>query len=266
MKYFILISFIFLSIFTGCENEEIISPKISYDELLVIQSELITNSVFPGVRVTKTLPLGVPFNIKNAEIKNATLYLRVNGIKIIPLHYTSDGLYKPLYEFKVQKGELYELFGERDIQTFYAKTIIPFKPEVNSTSYNLSGNFAEATVKSFKDEVYAALWIVDTGIIKTADNFYSVSVPENVSEISTINVRSAAYLKEYRTSEYNGGRFIQVYAFDRSFDDYFKTKVQSETISNPYVQESGSTIWNIQGAKVIGMFIGITEGDILMVN
>lgn len=266
MKHLLFLSVISLFIFTSCENEEVISPEVSYEELIVIQSELNADLIFPGVRVTKTIPLGVSFNIKNSEIKNATLYLRVNGIKIIPLHYTSDGLYKSLYEFKVQQGELYELFGESRTQTFYAKTIIPYKPEVNSTSYNYGGNFAEANVKSLNGEVYAALWIVDTGVIKSAVDFYSVSVPGNISEISTINVISSAYPTEYQTQEYNGRRYIQVYAFDSSFDSYFKTKTQSQTINNPFVQESGTTVWNIQGAKVIGMFIGVTKGDILKVN
>jgi hypothetical protein len=266
MKYYLIISILFLLIFTGCENEEIISPDISYDELLVVQSELNADLFFPGVRVTKTLPLGTTFNIKSAEIKNAILYLRVNGIKIIPLHYTTDGLYKPLYEFRVREGEIYELFGERDSQTFYAKTIIPFKPEVFSTSFNSGSQFAEANIKSLNGEVYAALWVVDVGSFKMADNFYNISVPENISVVSTINVRSAPYPAEYQNIYYNGRRYIQVFSFDSAFNNYFKTKIQSETINNPYVQGSGTTVWNLQGSKVIGMFIGVTKGDIVKVN
>ena len=266
MKYLLIISFIFLCVFTGCENEEIINPTTSYDELLVVQSELIANSIFPGVRLTKTLPLGIPWDIQDAEVKDATLYLRKNGVQIIPLHYSSEGIYEPLYNFTLQEGEVYELFGERANQTFYAKTIIPQAPIVNSTSFNLSGKYLEATVRSFGIEVYAAIWIITSGNNISADNFYSVSVPEIISETSTINARSASLPDEYLASTYDGRRAIQVFSFDRSFSDYFNTSTEGEAINNPYVKGTGNTIWNIQGNKVIGMFIGYNKSGVLIVN
>ena len=266
MKYLLIISFIFLSVFTGCENEEIINPTTSYDELLVVQSELIANSIFPGVRLTKTLPLGIPWDIQDAEVKDATLYLRKNGVQIIPLHYSSEGIYEPLYNFTLQEGEVYELFGKRDKQSFYAKTIIPYTPIINSTTYNFSGKYLEATVRSFENEVYTAIWIIASGNNISADNFYSVSVPEIISATSTINVRSASLPDEYLASTYDGRRAIQVFSFDRSFSDYFNTSTEGEAINNPYVKGTGNTIWNIQGNKVIGMFIGYNKSGVLIVN
>ena len=58
------------------------------------------------------MPLGVSYNIKQAELKNVTAYLIKNEVQVIPLHYTSDGLYKSLYEFYVREGESYELVAE----------------------------------------------------------------------------------------------------------------------------------------------------------
>jgi hypothetical protein len=266
MKYFIIISFIIVSVFTGCENEEIINTTIAYDELLVVQSELIANSIFPGVRLTKTLPLGIPWDIQSAEVKDATLYLRKNGVQVIPLHYSTEGIYEPLYNFTLQEGEIYELFGERDKQTFYAKTIIPYAPIVNSTSFNLGGKYLEATVRSFENEVYAAIWIITSGNNISADNFYSVSVPEIISETSTVNVRSSSFPDEYLASTYDGRRAIQVFSFDRSFNDYFNTSTEGETINNPYVKGTGNTVWNIQGNKAIGMFIGYKKSTVIIVN
>jgi hypothetical protein len=266
MKYFSIISLIFLSLFTGCENEEIIDSTTSYNEKLVVQSELIANSIFPGVRLTKTLPLGIPWNIQNAEVKDATLYLRKNGVQIIPLHYNTEGIYEPLNNFTLLENEVYELFGERDKQSFYAKTIIPRTPIVNSTNFNFSGKYLEAIVRSFEHEVYAAIWIITSGNNISADNFYSISVPEIISETSTINVRSSSLPDEYLASTYNSRRAIQVFSFDHSFNDYFNTSAEGEAINNPYVKGTGNTIWNIQGNKVIGMFIGYNKSDVLIVN
>jgi len=266
MKYFNIILLPFLSFFIGCENEELLNPELSYQQKLVVQCQISADIYFPGVIVTKTLPLDVEFDIKLAEITNATLYLRKNGFQIIPLHYIENGLYKPLYDFRPHQEDYYELYGEWNEYNFYAVTKIPVKPVVNNVNFNSSGFYPEADVNIFKDEVYAALWAVDLGVYKTADDFYSVSVPQDNTINNPINVRSAAYPIEYQSSNYNGRRYIQIYSFDRSFDDYFKTKVQNEEINNPYVQGSGNTVWNVKGEKVIGMFIGVTKGDILKVN
>ena len=61
-------------------------------------------------------------------------------------------------------------------------------------------------------------------------------------------------------------RSMQIYSFDRSFDAYFKTKTQNEEINNPYVQGSGSTVWNVKGDNVIGMFLGLNKSDFIPVN
>src|SRR4030042_3887703 len=97
MKYLFEILFVLILItISGCENEEILTPQFEYEEYIVVQAEIQANKYFPAVRFTKTLPLGVPYRIEDAELKNVTAYLKRNGVQIIPLIYTSQGLYKPL--------------------------------------------------------------------------------------------------------------------------------------------------------------------------
>ena len=62
-------------------------------------------------------------------------------MQVIPLIYTSDGLYKPHYDFYVEEGETYELYAERDGKFIYGKTIIPYSPEINSVNYNAAGYY-----------------------------------------------------------------------------------------------------------------------------
>ncbi len=266
MKNFLFILILFTSFFIGCENEELLNPELRYTQKIVVECELSSVGFFPGVRLTKTLPLGVKFDIKLAEIKEAILYLRINGFKIVPLHYTENGIYKPLYELKAIEEEYYELFGEWENYKFYAVTKIPVKPVINFVKYNPGGFYSEADVKTFKDEVYGALWAVDIGSFDTAKDFYNIAVPQENSSNNSIKVRNAAYPKNYQASIYDGRRYIRVYSFDHSFNEYFKTKDQNKDIDNPYVQGSGNTIWNVKGNDVIGMFIGVSKSDSILIN
>lgn len=262
----ILISFLLtIILFSSCENEEVLYPEIAFKEQIVIQSEMHPFETFPGVRITKTLPVGSIFNITEAEVKTAVVYIRINNIQIVPLHYVSEGLYKPLYDFNVEQRQKYELFGEFEDKTFYSKTIIPSKPIVISTTYNNIDHYVQAELNTFTDEVYSALWVVNTGNLKTEENYFNVFKAENNS-IANIHVRTGEYPEIYQSATYNGSRYIQVCSFDKSFDNYFKTFGSTSTINNPYVQGSGVTIWNVQGNDVIGMFIGVAKGDIIWVN
>ncbi len=266
MKHFKVILFLCLLFFIGCENEELINPEFDYQQKLVIQCQFSVDRNFPGVIVTRTLPLDVEFNINLAEITNATLYLRINGYQIIPLHYFENGVYKPLYDFRPIEGDYYELYGEWNEYSFYALSKVPVKPVVRNVNFNSSGFYSEVDVITSKDEVYAALWAVDQGTYQTANDFYNVSVPSSYTNNNTVSVRSAEYPVEYQSSIYDGRRYISVYSFDRSFDAYFKTKTQNEEINNPYVQGSGSTVWNVKGENVIGMFISYNKSDFIFVN
>src|SRR5574338_49974 len=93
MKYLKIISLLLLMIFTSCENEELLSVDSAYKELLVVQSEIIPGSIFPGVRLTKTLPLGIPYDINLSEIKDATIYIRIDSIKIIPFQPNLENVF-----------------------------------------------------------------------------------------------------------------------------------------------------------------------------
>jgi len=265
MKFiFVLISLVFISLVSGCESEEIVNVDLVYEEYTVVQAELIPGKHFPGVRFTRTLPLGVPYNIKDAEIKNITAYLRLNGVQVIPINYTDDGLYKPLYNFYINEGDTYELFAEQDDKFIYSITKIPLKPEVNSPNYDRNDYHLYADVNVKSNEVYAALWIVTTGNAIQAEDFFSVS--SSGSQNSIVRVRTSPLPEEYVSGIYLGNRMIQVYALDKSYKDYFYTRNSGQQLNDPFIQGTGGVVeWNVKGDKVIGLFIGVTPGDIIEV-
>ena len=265
MKFiFALILLVSISFITGCESEEIVNVELVYEEYTVVQAQLIPGKHFPGVRFTRTLPLGVPFNIKDAEIKTITAYVRLNGVQVIPIIYTEDGLYKPIYNFYINEGDTYELFAEQGDKFIYSITKIPFMPRVTSTNYDQNDYHLYANVNVQNDEVYAALWIVTVGNGIRAEDFFSVSSPGNQN--STVTVRTSPLPEEYISGNYSGNRMIQVYAMDKSFKDYFYTRNSGQQLDDPFIQGTGGAVeWNVQGDKVIGLFIGVTPGDIIEV-
>ncbi|MBK9098195.1 MAG: DUF4249 family protein [bacterium] len=254
LKLFFVLILISLS---ACENEELVNPEFSYEEYVVVQAEIQANRYFPAVRFTKTLPLGVPYRIEDAELKNVIAYIKRNGIQIIPLIYTSKGLYQPLEDFFVVEGETYELFAMYNDTYIYSITQVPYKPELTNVYYNSSGHNLNATVSSKAGEVYAAIWIVTTTPSAKADDYFAVTsaIPgtDVIATTSTIP-------EEYRGGNYSGLRYIQVNSFDQSFKDYFNTRTAGSQINDPYVQGGGEITWNVHGDKVIGMFIGVSKG------
>ena len=258
MKRLIKIVFVLiLVIFSGCENEEILTPQFEYEEYIVVQAEIQANKYFPAVRFTKTLPLGVPYKIENAELKNVTAYLKRNGVQIIPLVYTSQGLYKPLDDLFVVEGETYELFAMYEETFVYSITRIPYKPEILNTYYNSSEYSLNAEVNSREGEVYAAIWLVTTTPPVNAEDYYAVS---SAAAGSNVVVSTSPLPQKFRTNNYSNFRYIQVNSFDQSFKDYFNSRTSGSEINDPYVQGGGEIIWNVQGEKVIGMFIGVSRG------
>jgi len=263
MKYLFKVLFVLILItLSGCENEEILTPQFEYEEYIVVQAEIQANRYFPAVRFTKTLPLGVPYRIEDAELKDVTAYLKRNGVQIIPLIYTSEGLYKPLDDFFVVEGETYELFAMRDETFIYSITQIPYKPEITNAYYNSSTYSINANVNAKEGEVYAALWIVTTTPAVKADDYYAVF---STAPGSNIIVSTSSLPQQYRSGNYSGLRYIQVNSFDQSFEAYFNSRTSGSEITDPFVQGGGEIIWNVQGEKTIGLFIGVSRGIPLQV-
>ena len=263
MKRLLKILFVLtLIIISGCENEELLTPQFEYEEYIVVQAEIQANRYFPAVRFTKTLPLGVPYRIEDAELKDVTAYLKRNGVQIIPLIYTSEGLYKPLDDFFVVEGEIYELFAMREETYIYSITRIPYKPEITNAYYNSSTYSINANVNAKEGEVYTALWIVTTTPAVKADDYYAVfsAIPG-----SNVVVATSPLPEQYRGGNYSGLRYIQVNSFDQSFEPYFNSRTSGSEITDPFVQGGGEIIWNVQGEKTIGLFIGVSRGIPLQV-
>jgi hypothetical protein len=254
-----ILSLIILCLFfSACENTTEVSTQVPYQEYIVVNAELQAFTVFQGVRITHTLPLDVPFDITKAEITNAVAYILEDGIRIIPIHYTSNGLYNPIGDLIIRAGSQYELFASINSKNIYSKTIVPGLPEIDNVS-NVDNSYLTAQVVTRPGEAYGAAWIITTGVNSfKADDFFSIETADQYP--SDISVRTQDIPPPYNTPAFSDKMFIQIYAFDKAYKDYFITRTNNEPINNTFTSGGGILAWNVYGDHVIGLFMGMTEG------
>jgi hypothetical protein len=262
----IILLFFFSFLISSCEDTNIVDSNVQYIEYLVVHSELKANTEYDGVRITKTLPLEESYDINKAEIKDATVHLKVNGIQVIPLHYMKEGIYKPLYDLIISPGYTYELIGNIGNKSIYGITRVPEVPNVRDVSFQ-SNTYLTASVTSKPDEVYGAAWTIPRGQNQppeVSDNFFSIVPTVYKSYEPRVAVRTTDIPENLRTPFLTGSTYIRVTAFDKPYLDYFKTKNNDQQFDNIFVSGGGAVGWNVQGEKVIGMFIGTAEGNLIL--
>ena len=129
--------------------------------------------------------------------------------------------------------------------------------------HNAGGKNLGANIKAAPGEVYGAIWIIGNGIEK-ASSFPNLSTP--VPEAVNINVITSEIPDKYSGSDYNGMRNIQVFSYDKQYTAYFNSVKMNVPLGNAFLQNGGTTGWNVLGNNVIGMFIGVGKGTIRNVN
>jgi hypothetical protein len=260
IKYLLIIPCIFLLI--SCENTTVIENDIPVQDIAVVCAELNPGTTFTGVTFTKMLPIGVTYNIKDAELKDVIAYMRINNAQIIPLLYTADGLYKPLYDLFIRAGNVYELFAEWGGNKIYSSTKVPSAPVVNNVSFNSGCSYLQADVSTRAGEVYGAVYVI--GFTLQANTFPYLSIPD--AGTTNITVITSRIPDKYLDNNYNGKRNIQVFSYDNQYTAYFNSARVNVPLGNAFFQSGGATAWNVYGNNVIGMFIGIARGQVRNVN
>ncbi len=249
----------------GCQDTDIVDSPAEFKEYIVIRSELKANTMFQGVQITRTLHFNEAYSIDKAEIQNADVYLKVNGYQVIPLHYTTEGIYKSIYDVYISSEYVYELFGKVGGKSIYAETRVPGVPEVQDASYQ-SDLYLTANVLSKPNEVYGAVWAIvrnPSNPPEVSDNFFSiVPLVYNVDEVS-VSLRSGEIPENLRTFVLRSSTYIRVTAFDEPYLEYFKTKNNDQPVDNVFLSGTGPVAWNVRGENVIGMFIGSAEGSLI---
>ena len=267
-KIYFLLLFFFSLLLIGCEEVDIVDPQTTYKEYVVVRAELKAFSNFEGVAFTKTLPINEPYDTNKAFLKDVTAYLKIDGIRIIPLHYYQGGIYKPYGDILIVPQSTYELFAVVDSTSIYGITKIPKQPEVTNLSY--LNKHIDAAVKSNPSEVYGAVWAIvnpsNNSLIAMGSDFLSVVNSSYDIYLPTTSVSTTDIPDKYISDTFKNYRCIKVYVFDTPYLKYFYTKDNNQPVLNAFVQGGDGIAWNVQGNNVIGLFIGSAEGGYVRAN
>lgn len=245
-------------IISGCDQVDIIEPVNLYKNNVVVRAELVANETFGGVTFTKTLPVGQTYTLAAAELKDVDAYIKVDGTQVIPLHYTGNGLYKPLYDYIIKPGTYYELFAKHLGEAIYSKTYVPQVPTVDKVIYRSDLLSLQGEVRSDASEAFGASWIFKGGTAgeEEAGDFYSiVTIPQSVGS-GNLTVRSQVIPAKYRYGGLNSNIYMKVYAFDRAYQGYFQTRDNGRPVEDSFIHGGDNIGWNVEGKNAIGLFMG----------
>lgn len=253
---FYKIFLILILIFSGCEKVDVVEIDLPYNEKIVVNGILQENVPLYGIQISKTLPMNEEYSINKAEIKDAIVYIK-DGVKIIPLKFSSNGLYRPISSFLPQKSKTYEFFAKWNDKNAYAKTYMPANPKI-LTAYlitDASGSYIQAEIQNEVGAIFGAKCIVMEGnsLIYESNDMYNIS-EHSVDKNAVITVRTPAIPKEILNT-FRNNLSIKVFAFDKQFYNYFITKKYSFPIEDSFVQSGGEVEWNVFGDG-IGLFLG----------
>jgi hypothetical protein len=265
LKNYLFIPLILLLV--SCEEIDVVELDIDYTEKIVVQSELIAGEFFEGVYLSKTLPLNERYSPEVAEITDAALFLILDSVKVIPLHYRGLGKYESFNPFKVVSNQTFELFGEVGKTKLYAKTIIPNMPLYSNSRFVPEG-YLSTSVKLNSGEAYGAIWLMANNVLSKpfdqSKDFFSILTKLDPDDEEML-VRTTLLNNEYFSSYYSDKIFIQIYSFDQSYYKYFKTKNNNSPIEDNFSQGGGPIDWNVEGHNVIGMFIGVAKTGFIQI-
>ncbi|MCF6270093.1 MAG: hypothetical protein L3J41_10295 [Melioribacteraceae bacterium] len=258
----VILLFILVIFLSSCENINNIEQELEYEKLYIVSGQISGGDENPEITFTKSLPLNTKFDIEKAEIKDVTAYIKTEDLRMYPLEYIKDGIYKPKYDLTIISGAKYELFALIDETRINGYTIAPSVPEL--VKARLIEGHIECEIIPQEDVVYSCVYVLienyqvgNPQIALRESEFFSVEGPFDENSGSII-IRTGVIPQEYQTPSNQYRLGVEVYAWDKSYKKYFETKDNNKPIDDIFSQGGGSINWNITGENTIGLFIGFS--------
>ncbi|MGA8264480.1 MAG: hypothetical protein WB779_08580 [Ignavibacteriaceae bacterium] len=269
-RIFNIVILLILFFITGCNDVSVVNPELSYKDYIVVRAELIAGEDFAGVKFTRTQPLNQQYdNTNDAITSNVTAYLKIGKVQVVPLYHAGNGMYKASDRIQIHSDSTYELFANVNGVGVYSITTVPEKPRTASANIIDKSSF-RANIYTKPGAVYGAAWkiynSVTNDVIDSAPDFKEVVQNADPFSTSTIPVNTMDLPAEYRTNNYSYLWYIRVYAYDSPYLKFFKTRNNSQPVSDVFSQGGDQIIWNVYGNNVIGLFIGAAYGDYVKVQ
>lgn len=244
--------------FASCE-EIVDAEGLPYDEKLVIHSIIYADSAYNYVRISRTLPVNVPFDTNQAYIRDAVGSI-TDGSQSFPLEYAgARGTYR-VVGLRPVPGKSYNLTVSWKDLTARASTSIPIGVSIDS-------------VYIAQDTVEENLRRISIMTVSTLPSPYSGSFEAFVLGDDDWALGSwSNRLHDYRDAEKDGKVYVRetiyesrgsdkidkVFAFAYfmapGYKEYFET-------SSGHTDDFGNPVpvrWNVEG-DAIGIFFGCTK-------
>ncbi len=260
----IKITALFLSLLLSlsCEEIGIIEEDLPFVSLYEVDGQISPGEKTPTINFTKSIPINESFDIKKVALDNVNAYIWSDTQGIIPLIHIGNGSYQPLksksQKLQIKANAVYELYADINGTRVYAKTKVPSPPEV--IDVKIIQNYIECEISGKEGEVYSCIYIVQDGfqlgnprIVKREKNFFSV---EGDGKAGIVKLRTGDIPPEYLNTGSDLKVGVEVYAWDKAYKDYFKTKDNNKPIDDIFSQGGGLVNWNVYGENTIGLFMG----------
>ena len=209
MKKLSAILFTAFLIITGCDSYS----QDDYQEVVVIESYAVANRLLPPVRVSKTVPADVEYNLSNATIRNAIVQMVLldengNDEEVFNFNFTpnSGGAYISFSDHKVLPKRTYRLdvsFNDRD-EVLRATTTVPDIVEIvgdvaGSVVYQSSDQLEILIAENERiqdQSVFVFSTISQEPILENLTPFYRASVDAGNVEIADLINNSSGLINE----------------------------------------------------------------------
>jgi hypothetical protein len=160
------------------------------------------------------------------------------------------------------------LFAKVNGKSIYAYTYVPQIPRINNSAFH-SNEYVNVYIASRPNECYGSGFFVSPsplGYASKSTGFHSIVEAPSSNFNDIVLCRTQEIPTQFRTEIYRSVTYVQVYAFDKAFSSYFKTRGNNEPITNSFIQGGDPIAWNVKGENAIGLFIGINKSGIVPVN
>ena len=166
------------------------------------------------------------------------------------------------------QAQVYELFAIVGDKSIYASTYVPEVPRIDNSAFH-DNEYVDVYIASRPNECYGSVILFllhQNNYVSRSSDFHSIVEAPNSEFNDIVLSRTQEIPEQFRTEFYRSVTYAQVYSFDKAYSDYFKTRGNSQPITNSFIQGGDPIAWNVKGEKVIGLFIGINKSAVVQVS
>jgi hypothetical protein len=258
---------------------------LPYEEKIVIRGVLKPGKPVQyedAIQISRTLPPLEAFTAEKAVLRDAEAVITSDGNQyILDFHPTAvSGGYYENNELIIEAGKTYTLTVKWRGKTAFATTYVPEEPvyqelklDYEKRKYypnNVPTVFDYPIVKTLITPRPNECYSITANLVEKRDTisggtnigqFEEVCRSEETNSAGFVPVRTDVPASTYGRS---GGEpllrqgdsvFVQVFAFDKAFYDYFLTRGNNN--NDGFFSNPSNVQWNVKGDG-IGMFIGLT--------